>query len=300
MRNILTIITLAFFISCAKEKETIDQNKRTKENENISKGKEEKMNISFLLDLSDRIDPKKYPNESMDFYKRDISYINSIASIFDNHIRSKKVRRVDDKIQLFFDPEPKNSKINEISNHLKYHLTKENLNKNLLNEFKNAYLVFPEEIYELAIKDGKYVGSDTWRFFKNKAQNYCIEDGHRNILVVLTDGYIYHKSTIIKEGSQTTYLTPKVVRSNKLTNSKWENLISDQEFGFIPINIDLSNLEILVLGINPDSNNPYEEDVIKRYWSDWFKKMNVKRFEIRSTDLPSNMEKVIKDFIFKS
>ena len=69
--------------------------------------------------------------------------------------------------------------------------------------------------------------------------------------------------------------------------------------GFIKANEDLSNLEVLVLGINPDSKNPYEEDVIKAYWGKWLQEMKVKRFEIRGAELPSNMEKVIKDFINK-
>ncbi|MFV8328332.1 hypothetical protein [Flavobacterium sp. ZS1P14] len=73
----------------------------------------------------------------------------------------------------------------------------------------------------------------------------------------------------------------------------------NQKLEFLKANNDLSNLEILVLGINPNPKNPYEEDVIKAYWTNWFKAMKVKRFEIRNADLPSDMDKVIKDFISK-
>lgn len=75
--------------------------------------------------------------------------------------------------------------------------------------------------------------------------------------------------------------------------------MTNQKLGFIPTNKDLSNLEILVLGINPNPRNPYEEDVINAYWSNWFETMRVKRYEIRNADIPSNMDKVIKDFIKK-
>ncbi|NTE05111.1 hypothetical protein G6M26_50985 [Agrobacterium tumefaciens] len=52
-----------------------------------------------------------------------------------------------------------------------------------------------------------------------------------------------------------------------------------------------------MLGINPSTKNPYEEDVIKQYWADWFKAMKVKKFELRTTDLAANLAPVIKDFI---
>ena len=37
------------------------------------------LNISVLLDLSDRIDTIKYSNPSMEFYQRDLGYLKSVA-----------------------------------------------------------------------------------------------------------------------------------------------------------------------------------------------------------------------------
>ncbi len=234
----------------------------------------------------------------MDFYKRDVGYINSVANVFSAHLGTKKNRSMNDKIQLFFDPEPLNSEINTISNNLKYNVNKNNVTKELLNEIENTYSKLPIEIYELAIKDGRYVGSDTWKFFKNNIKDYCIEDGYRNILIILSDGYIYHEATKFKEGNLSTYLTPETIKADKLNNSNWKNKMEKDNFGFISLDQDLSNLEILVLGINPaKNNNPYEEDIIKEYWSSWFNKMGVKRYEIKNADLPADMEKVIKKFI---
>ncbi len=257
----------------------------------------ENLNVSFLLDLSDRINPKKYPNETMEFYQRDIAYIKSVSEAFNIHLRNKRVRNMNEKIQVFFDPSPKNQNINSISEGLKYDVSRDNASLELLDEIKNIYATKPKEIYELAITDNKYVGSDTWRFFKNKVKDYCIEDGYRNILVILTDGYIYHKNTKFEDGNRTTYLTPQTIRNLKLNNKDWENKIVEKEYGFIPATSDLSNLEILVLGINPDIKNPYEEDIIKNYWSEWFDEMKVKRYELKTAYLPSNMDKIIKEFI---
>ena len=254
-------------------------------------------NISFLLDLSDRIDPIKYPNEGMEYYKRDVGYINTVAEVFSSHLGTKKIREMNDKIQLYFDPEPSNPEINSISKRLKHEISKKNITPELLAEIKDTYSSLPIEIYNLAIKDKNYIGSDTWKFFKNKVKDYCVEDGYRNILIILSDGYIYHDATKFKEGNFASYLTPETIRSNQLNNSNWQSKMETDNFGFIEIAQDLSNLEILVLGINPAKNNPYEEDVIKKYWGNWFKKMGVKKFDIKNADLPSNMEKVIKDFI---
>ncbi|REG90485.1 hypothetical protein [Flavobacterium aquicola] len=275
------------------------KNEEKEESINVSKAKDvsKNLNISLLLDLSDRISPTKFPNPTMEYYLRDVGYINSVSEAFTEHVRSKKVILAHDKIQLFFDPTPLNPEINKISKDLKIEFNKGNVSKEIISKSKTTYAVKPLEIYKLAIKDGNYIGSDIWKFFKTKINDYCVEKDYRNILVILTDGYIYYKDTQIKDGNLTTYLSPELIKSNNLNSPQWSEKIINQKLGFIKANDNLSNLEILVLGINPDQKNPYEEDVIKTYWENWFKAMKVKRFEIRNTDLPSNMDKIIKDFI---
>jgi hypothetical protein len=295
MKTTFKLLTLILFIlvnqSCKKNEE------EKSIQEKVIKDVSNNLNISILLDLSDRISPTKYPNPTMEYYLRDVGYINSVAEAFKRHLGTKKVRQADDKIQLFFDPAPFNPEINKISNDLKIEITRDNISKEEINEIKEKYTTESLKIYNLAIKDNNYVGSDTWKFFKNKINDYCIEDNYRNILIVLTDGYIYFKDTKIQEDNMTTYLTPDVIRENGLNKSNWSETMTNQKFAFIPANTDLSNLEIIVLGINPNKKNAYEEDVIKAYWTNWFETMKVKRYEIHSTELPSNMDKVIEKFI---
>lgn len=289
---------MALMSSCAEDKKENQENSVS--TDVVTKnGNGDNLNISFLLDLSDRIDPKKYPNESMQYYLRDVGYIKSVSEAFDNHLRAKKVRQMNDKIQVFFDPEPKNQNINSISNDLRYSVERGNASLELLDEIKHTYSTKPLEIYDLAIKDNLYVGSDTWKFFKTKVKDFCIEENYRNILIILTDGYIYHQDTRMKEGNHTSYITPQVIRDNRLNDKKWKDIMTEKEFGFIPATQGLENLEILVLGINPDPKNPYEEEVIRKYWSDWFNAMEVGRYDIKTADLPSNMDKIIKEFILK-
>lgn len=287
----ILFISPFLFVTCKNTGES------EKEPELVTKNVSKNLNVSILIDLSDRISPEKYPNQTMEYYLRDVGYITSIAEAFTDHIQTKKVRQADDKIQLFFDPAPYNPQINSISKELKIEVDKNNISKDIIKTVNQKYAVKPLELYKLAIEDNNYVGSDTWKFFKNKINDYCIDETHRNILVLLTDGYIYFKDSKIREGNVTTYLSPELIRANGLNKPDWSEKMGSEKMGFIKANNDLSNLEILVLGINPDTKNPYEDEVIKAYWTKWFEVMKVKRYEIRTSELPSNMDKIIKDFI---
>ncbi|UOX34317.1 hypothetical protein LXD69_02085 [Flavobacterium sediminilitoris] len=299
LKPIFIIITFLFIASCKtddKSENTISiegNAKLTNETENKN------YNISILIDLSDRIDTIKHSNPTMEYYNRDLGYIKSVSEAFSSHVRNKRVNIMNDNIQVFFNPNPLNAEINEISKKLKIRVNKNNVSKEFINTINSIYVSETSKIYSLALNDSKYIGSDIWNFFQNNINDYCIEGSHRNILVILTDGYIYYKDSNFKEDNQSTYLTPELIRTYSLNNKNWKESMEAKKIGYLKANDDLSNLEILVLGINPSIKNPYEGKVIKEFWSNWFKEMKVKRFEIKETALPSNMDKVIKDFIEK-
>jgi hypothetical protein len=296
---VFTIVASILF-SCANEPKKNEITNKVKESSTLIKNiRTANLNISILLDLSDRIDTIKYNNPSMQFYKRDVGYLKSVAEGFSNNISHKKSRHLDDKIQLYFDPEPLNPEINDLSNQLKFHVTRNNGTLDYINKISETYSFSGLKIYEQALKDANYVGSDTWGFFKNKVQDYCIDDNYRNILVILTDGYIFYEDSNLNEDNLSTYITSQKIRNKNLNTVKWKSLMESQNHGFIPIDQDLSNLEVLVLGINPSSANDYDYDILKKYWSDWLLKMGVTKdnFAFKTAELPSNMDKIIKAFI---
>jgi hypothetical protein len=257
MKNTLLKISmsllLVLFFSCKEE------NKKEAKETAVKNSVSENYNISILVDLSDRISLKKNPNPTMEIYQRDLGYIKSVSEAFTEHLKSKRMRQINDKMQLFFNPEPENPEINSISKELRISVDKDNASKKLLNSINDTYSSKTASIYESAIKDDKY----------------------------------------IKEGNLSSYLTPQLIKQNILNTNDWQKKFEKENFGFIPINTDLSNLEVLVLGINPSKNNPFEEKVIKAYWTKWLLEMKIKHFEIKNADLPSNMDKIIKDFILK-
>lgn len=254
-------------------------------------------NISIFLDLSDRIDPVKHANKAMPYYERDVHYIKAVSEAFTDHVSRKKVNLMNDKMQLFFDPEPQNTKINSISEMLKIKLDRNNVSKDKLKNIREIYATYPKQIYQMAIKDKAYVGSDIWGFFKDKVTDYCIEENSRNILVILTDGYIFNKGSEIKNGNRTNYLLSKTIREYQLNSADWKEKMDTGNFGFIPAGNSLSNLEVLVLGINPDSKESTEKAIIKEYWEKWLKEMKVANFKVKDAELPSHIDKLIKNFI---
>tara|TARA_R110002033_G_scaffold167528_1_gene206735 strand:- start:13654 stop:14559 length:906 start_codon:yes stop_codon:yes gene_type:complete len=298
----LLLVVSLFFQNCAEENKTQKNDVAIKEPsqliskcpEFISKNKNNNLNISILLDLSDRIeDPKTKAKDS--------AYLSSLAKSFINHVKNKKVILLEDKMQLFFNPEPSDDKINDIAEKLRVSFTKQTT-KSKLEETLKLYSEYPSKLYTLAQEDAKiangYPGSDIWRFFKDNIKDYCIDDCHRNILVILTDGYMFYNKTIMEEKNKTSYLTPRSLKALKLNNSNWKESISKRELGFIPANKGLSDLEVLVIGVTSQNDeNPYAQDVIEAYWSNWLESMDIKDYKIKYAGLPSNIEKVISDFI---
>lgn len=280
------LLIFTFFIQCGNPE------KPKAENSVPINNSAKNLNVSILIDLSDRIDPEKNPNPTMEYFQRDTEYIKTIEKGFLDHIKSKKVIQLNDQMQVFFNPEPLDPKMNELTKELKVWFDK-NTTKENISLIEKKYSDLPLQIYQSAIKDKKYVGSDIWEFFKNKVKDYCIKDDHRNVLFILTDGYIYHKDSKFSEGQKTSYLTPELVKSLKLSSSDFKAKIQDKNLGFVKANDDLENLEVIVLGINPAKGNPFEADVIKEYWENWFKEMKIKNYQIKSADLPSNIEPII-------
>lgn len=289
MKKIFYLFVFICFVSCCKDGK-LDNDK--KDSVAIVVPDLNNINVSILIDLSDRIDPTINPNPTMPYFQRDTEYIKAIEKGFLNHMKSKKIITYEDQMQVFFNPEPSDLKINEFTKELKVSFDK-NTSKEYFASVEKKYAEIPSHIYQSAIKDGNFVGSDIWEFFRNKVKDYCVKNDKRNVLFILTDGYMYHDDSKFSQENKTSYLTSKLIKSNNLTTTDFKKIIEKNKYGFVKANDDLSNLEVVVLGINPEKGNPFEEAVIKEYWENWFKDMKIKNYQIKSADLPSNLEPII-------
>lgn len=263
------------------------------------KTQDHQLNISIFLDLSNRISPDAHPNPTMDYFQRDTGYINSVVEAFQCHLLFKKVNSFDDRIKVLIDPPPTNQSTNSILSSLNFKFTKEEADMCIINYLDTIYDKKVSEIYASAISDANYVGSDIWGLFKNKLYDGVLLEDYRNILVILTDGFAYHKDNLITEGKRTSFLSPKRIVNQGLNNSSWETTFTNSDFGFITSINSLDDLEVLVIGINTYDGGPYQEDVVRAYWTKWFDEMGVSRYQIKSAVLPSEIDESIKRFILQ-
>lgn len=204
---------------------------------------------------------------------------------------------------------------------------KDRSNNKLSKDIKNFKSEF-DKIYLEAKKNN--FGADIWSYLNyldNSLINLTLDqtrtydstliftNRYRNILILLTDGYI-EAGLYGEEGCLTTnqcyYLSSKRIQSfrNDYLKSGYSDLkkfFIEKKYGIIPVNNSiLNNLEILVLEINDRSLDiagnarifPTDYDIIELFWSDWLTKSGVKNFKIKKIfSSETDAEKEIFSFV---
>ncbi len=302
MKYLLILFAVFFFIGCGSSSSDFAPNEEiAKVAGDKTTVKPDQLNITLLLDLSDRIDTKKYP-EKPEHFQRDIANIKYFTELFVRDMEKKGTFMAKGKLKVIFSPKPQDPNVNLFAEKLNVDLStmdnkqKKDIHDNLTNIFTDNVT----KIYNATLSQSKWIGSDIWRFFKNDVKDYCIENNpnYRNILVILTDGYIYHEDSKDRNGNRYAYLLPEnIAKYNLRKNPNWEQELEKQNFGLITKRTDLENLEVLVLEISPSPNYKNDEDIIKAVLAKWFKEMKVKRFGLFNSDLPEYTKQRINDFI---
>lgn len=265
---------------------------------------EKQLNISILLDLSDRIEPTKYP-ASPEHFKRDIAAVQSVVNYFRSDMQEKGAFQAEGKIRVLFSPAPDDENINEIADRLTVNLTDMGSaqKKTVYDSISTWYSDNLRTVYKSVIETKNYVGADIWRFFKEgRVNDYSIDpdSSYRNILIILTDGYMYHDSSVDRKGNRTAYVTgPFLSDEGFRNNSNWRKKFKTGDYGFISAGRKLNNLEVLVLEVNPSNEHPNDFNKLKSYWSKWFDEMKIDRYRLVKTDLPANTKNIIADFLAK-
>ncbi len=292
------IFLLFSLLSCKSE----NTNSTKNESQDLKNEESKQLNITILLDLSDRIEPSKYPSIP-EHFERDIEIVEYITLLFKKDMEQRGAFRANGKLKVIFSPRPEDDEINASASSLNIDLSQVKDTKEKKRIYDNLSSIFRENllrIYKKSIETKHYLGSDIWRFFKNDVVDFCIEENkdYKNVLILITDGYIYHYDSKDKQNNRTAYLLPKGIESSGLRKSNWKEIFDKNDFGFITTRNDLSGLEILVLEINPSKNNKNDEDVIKAYLSKWFSEMNIPNFKIYNSDLPAYTKARIDKFFY--
>lgn len=287
MKHLIIILGL-FAFSCSSEKKDEEGKIIINTSKSVEKSEKKQLNITVLLDLSDRVMSTGSPNQST----KDIEIINNLVKIFKEDNRSRGAFLSKGKFKILFSPSPSDPNINTLASKLNVDFSKMD-NKTKKEAFDNIdsnFTLSLREIYDLTINTQNWSGSDLWRFFKFDAKDYAVDQSaeYRNILFILTDGYIYHENSKEKLGNRSSYLTGPLIQSSGLRGNNWKNNFDSGDFGLIAHEADYSNLEVVVLEVNPNSSSLNDEDVIRAYLSKWFTEMKVSQSLIYNTDIPEN------------
>ncbi len=302
MRTIFSSIILLLLIGCASDNskpgsDSADPNANSPSG-NSKFGKQ--LNITILLDLSDRISPEKSP-ATPEHFQRDTAIIKTFADLFIRDMAKRGTFMSKGKLKVIFSPQPQDPNINILASKLNVDLSEMD-NKQKKEIYDNISNSFPEDafqIYNSTIKSSKWLGSDIWRFFKDDVKDFSIDrdTNYRNILVILTDGYIYHENSRDNIDNRYAYILSENLNKHNLRNNNWESIFDKEDFGMITKRNDLQNLEVLLLEVTPSPSFINDADIIKKVISKWFDEMKVKRFAIYKSELPEYTKQRIKDFI---
>jgi hypothetical protein len=297
MKKIITIFSVLFLFACTIENKTTI-------NEHI--------NLIITPDLSNRIE---------DLYLKPVSDITLITSIYNNYYPElynikNRVLGQEDVVQFrFTNP--------SIITDFKINLNNLRMDLSIMNpaeriEFlanggnKDMIKILDKEVNNLYVKAKQNsTGGDLFNYFKReitstvirKTENPIVMGGvtvinkQRNIIVLLTDGYIeaglYGEKNC--RDKKCLYLSKTKVnqfRKDFLAsgNNDLKDFFTKSGYGIIPIkNKNLENTEVFVSEMYDRSLNritgsqtvsPNDFEIMTLFWSDWFEKSGVKHYKL--------------------
>ena len=272
--SLLLILALSILTACGSGK-----NSNENKDDTSTVQSDKPLNISVYLDLSDRLERQMAPSQM----ERDTAIVNYLTEIVKNHAVSQKILPSKDRIKVFFYPTPNDSKIALLSQDLEMDLSKSQPTekRQLLLNFQEKFSTSLTKIYEATMQDKNWIGSDIWGFFKKQVDTYCIREDARNIIVILTDGYLYYAPNKLKDGNNYSYILPQT--------------LSNPNSGLIVSRQGLENLEVLLLEVNP--YDPKHQDQMETILQNWFSGMGVQKMYVGVTDQPSNTRLIIDKFM---
>lgn len=277
-RNILiaicTLLLCRGIYSCGSN----DNNKTSPETNKETKAP---LNISIYLDLSDRLIRRDITPSQKD---RDLTIVGYIADYFKAQTLGPQILQSKNNIKVFFYPAPNNSDIATLAADLSLDITEyQGKDKRIaLNEMKEKFTKNLDAIYDKTIQAYNWIGCDIWDFFSNKnVDTQCIRKGFRNMLIILTDGYLYDMKHKVQDGNAYSYVTPTTLK--------------DKNSSLIVKRTGLEDLEVCILEVNPYDIN--HRDQLVSVLENWLKAMDVQKLTVAETDLPINTQTIIKSFL---
>jgi len=315
MKYLGIFIVLAAFASCKPSKKTVVEI-------GTKQFVTDHYNITISSDLSNRLNPKLYPKAVSD---AEIASIVGMA-IYPRILTHKRSMNQLDQFRIDFINKKQiaeykvNTKLLEID--FSKFTTQHERIEYLKNTFQGEERKFEGEFNRVqsdAIK--KPFGSDIWTYLqqgvdgflvnqdksKSKIGNNVFENRYKNVLILLTDGYI--EAGILNKnfdlsGKKINNFRNQFLKSGDIDILKFYK--NNPQFKIHPLNNPLlKNLEVLVLELydRTETNtgasvHPTDLEIMKLIWGDWLKSSGVKNFELYPKfSSKGEAEKVIFKFL---
>lgn len=240
------------------------------------------LNISIFLDLSDRLTRQMTPSQM----SRDTAIIGYIVDYFKTKTLGPKILSSKNNIKVFFYPAPQNTNIATLANDLSIDMEEfKGVEKRVaLEGMKNKFQTNLEQIYDKTIQASNWIGCDIWDFFSSKkVDTQCMRKDARNIIFILTDGYLFDANHKIQNGNAYSYILPQTL------NVDDSSLIVKRD--------GLDELEVCILEVNPYDIK--HRDKMVSILENWLQGMGVRKEHIivAETDIPTNTQTIIKSFL---
>lgn len=240
------------------------------------------INLTVFIDLSDRIDPTNHPLQ----ISRDTAIVSYLANWFKNQTVGKNILKTKNNFQVIFYPAPADDKVAALAKDLNCNIAEyKGVEKRLHAEnLANASTQTLSQVYQLVLQNPNWIGCDIWDFFSSRrVDSYCVKKDARNLLVILTDGYLLQLNNKQQKGQQTNYIN--------------NQLLANPQFSLIANRQGLDNLEVMILEINP--TNPTLKARMTEVLRTWLTDMGVKEenIAIEANDFAGIPEAVMAEFL---
>lgn len=282
---IICVITLCVsftFMCCGNKTNTKGDSDTTTDTKVTDRVSDLPLNISVYLDLSDRLKRDLTPTQK----DRDTAIVGYLADYFKSQTLGPKILQSKNSMKVFFYPAPKDTKIATLAGELSVDMQKfQGKEKRVaLENMKSKFNKNLDLIYNMAIEADDFPGCDIWDFFSNKNVDVqCVRKDFRNILVILTDGYLFDANHKVQDGNAFSYVTPATLKN---PNSS-----------LIVKRTGLENLEVRILEVNPYDMN--HRDQLVSVLENWLMGMGVKQenITVSETTLPATTRTIIESFL---
>lgn len=227
------------------------------------------LNLTVLLDLSDRV---LYPNQ----INKDKQILDTLFSVFETEVRNNLFIKSDDRLSIVVAKQKqKSTDIEKLSFNIALDKYGPHEKKKQFKLKKDEFRSSVKEIY-LKCQHSKnkkdYFGSDVWSFMKYEYPN-SYKNGYRNVLVILTDGYLYFESDVKRPApKKNRYYSMSFLPT--LRKHNFLEVMKKTDIGLQTTNTQYPELQVLLLEVNP-KNELFvdEQSLLQTVWEKWFKEM---------------------------